>query len=397
VDVLWHLIKDDQWRDNPPNPGYTPTMPPHHSQTPLYTTDRPEVLDVVAGLRRVLDEFGHRVLIGEIYLPVNRLMAYYGHDLNGAHLPFNFQLLQSAWSARGISELIDNYERALPRGGWPNWVLGNHDNPRLVSRVGQAQARVAAMLLLTLRGTPTLYYGDEIGMANVPIAADRVRDPFERNVPGQGLGRDPCRTPMQWDGSLHAGFTGGEPWLPVADDYAKVNVAAEDRDPTSDLFLYRRLLQLRRTHPALSVGDYEPVAAAGDLLAYVRHTRDERVLIVLNLGGHACALPFGSVATSASILLSTHSDRRDEVLTGSIALRPNEGVIATLPPRPNEGVVTTLPTRPNEGAVTSLPLRPDEGVIATLPPRPNEGAITTLHADMPGTAEVSPRAVLHDQ
>jgi alpha-glucosidase len=278
----------------------------------------------------VLDEFGDRVLIGEIYLPVNRLMAYYGHDLDGAHLPFNFQLLQGPWNARLIGGLIDNYERALPRGGWPNWVLGNHDSPRLASRVGQAQARVAAMLLLTLRGTPTLYYGDEIGMTNVPIAPDRVRDPFEKNVPGQGLGRDPCRTPMPWDGSLHAGFTEGEPWLPIADDYAEVNVAAEDRDSTSCLCLYRRLLQLRRAHPSLSVGDYEPIAAAGDLLAYVRHTRDERTLVALNLGGQACALPFGSIASSARILLSTHLDRRDGVLTGGVALRPNEGVIAAL-------------------------------------------------------------------
>jgi alpha-glucosidase len=333
VDVLWHLIKDDRWRDNPPNPDYIPTMPPHHSQTPLYTTDRPEVLDVVAGLRGVLDEFDDRVLIGEIYLPLNRLMTYYGHDLDGAHLPFNFQLLQSAWNARLIGGLIDNYERALPKGGWPNWVLGNHDNPRLASRIGHAQARAAAMLLLTLRGTPTLYYGDEIGMVDVPIAADRVQDPFEKNVPGMGLGRDPCRTPMQWDGSLHAGFTSSEPWLPIAADFAEINVAAEDRDPASYLCLYRRLLRLRRLHPPLSIGDYEPVAAAGDLLAYVRHTPDQRVLVVLNLGGLACTLPFGSIASSARILLSTHLDRWDEVLTGGVALRPNEGVITALPQR----------------------------------------------------------------
>jgi alpha-glucosidase len=187
------------------------------------------------------------------------------------------------------------------------------------------------MLLLTLRGTPTLYYGDEIGMVDVPIAADRVKDPFEKNVPGMGLGRDPCRTPMQWDSSLHAGFTEGDPWLPIAADSAKVNVAAEDRDSASYLCLYRQLLQLRRAHPSLSVGDFEPVVAAGDLLAYVRRTQEQCVLIVLNLGGPACALPFGSIASSARILLSTHLDRRDEVLTGSVALRPDEGVIAALP------------------------------------------------------------------
>jgi alpha-glucosidase len=330
VDVLWHLIKDDQWRDNPPNPDYGAAMAPHLRFMPLYTTDRPEVQEVVSGLRRVIDEFDDRALIGEIYLPLDRLMAYYGRDLSGVHLPFNFQLLQSAWNARGISHFIDEYEGALPRGGWPNWVLGNHDNPRIASRVGLAQARVAAMLLLTLRGTPTLYYGDEIGMVNVAISADRVQDPFEKNVPDKGLGRDPCRTPMQWDGSRHAGFTRGDPWLPVSDDHAVVNVREEDRDPTSSLSLYRKLLQLRRAHPSLSLGEYEPIAATGDLLAYVRRTTHERFLVVLNLGGEACGLSWDALGLSGRVLLSTHLDRHDEGLTDHVALRPNEGVIAEL-------------------------------------------------------------------
>ena len=106
-----------------------------------------------------------------------------------------------------IGNLIEQYEMALPPGGWPNWVLGNHDNPRIASRVGIDQARIAAMLLLTLRGTPTMYYGDELGMLNVPIPADHVQDPFEKNVPGKGLGRDPSRTPMLWDATPYAGFS----------------------------------------------------------------------------------------------------------------------------------------------------------------------------------------------
>ncbi len=333
IDVLWHLIKDDQWRDNPPNPAYTPAMPPHHSQLPLFTTDRPEVLEVVAGLRKVVDEFDDRVLIGEIYLPLDRLIAYYGKALDGVQLPFNFQLLQCAWNARGISKLIAEYEGALPPGGWPNWVLGNHDTPRVASRVGRLQARVAAMLLLTLRGTPTMYYGDEIGMVNVPIPAARVQDPFEKNVPGMGLGRDPCRTPMQWNGSPHAGFSAAEPWLPVADDYEAVNVAAEREDPLSCCTLYRRLLALRRTYQALSIGNYEPAAASGDLLAYIRRAQNESLLVVLNLGGdEASAVCWDSRGLSGRVLLSTHMDRQDESLRGDLVLRPNEGVIAMLSP-----------------------------------------------------------------
>jgi alpha-glucosidase len=192
------------------------------------------------------------------------------------------------------------------------------------------QARVAAMLLLTLRGTPTLYYGDELGMVNVPIPADRVQDPLEKNVPGKGLGRDPCRSPMQWDASLHAGFSVREPWLPVCENYPDVNVRSEGEDPSSSLTLYRRLLALRRSHAALAVGAYEPLTAAGDLLAYWRRTADERVLIALNLGSEPCTLTVELFGVKGELLLSTHLDRVNEVVVGELSLRANEGVIVAL-------------------------------------------------------------------
>jgi alpha-glucosidase len=225
VDVLWHLIKDEQFRDNPPNPSFRPGRPPHEALLPLYTTDRPEMQEVVAEMRGVVDEFGDRLLIGEIYLPVKRLVAYYGRDLRGVHLPFNFSLIGSTWHARTVARLIDEYEAVLPVGGWPNWVLGNHDRPRIAGRIGPNQARIAAMLLLTLRGTPTIYYGDEIGMTQVALPAECIRDPFEKRVPGIGVGRDGCRTPMQWDDGPNSGFSECEPWLPIADDFRETNVA----------------------------------------------------------------------------------------------------------------------------------------------------------------------------
>jgi alpha-glucosidase len=170
----------------------------------------------------------NRVLIGEIYLPVERLVAYYGKNLTGAHLPFNFQLLNTAWTAPHIAELIENYEAALPDGGWPNWVLSNHDRPRIAARVGPKQARVAAMLLLTLRGTPTLYYGDELGIGRVEIAPHLIRDPWAKYEPGLGVGRDPARTPMQWDASAFAGFSTHEPWLPLTPDYGGAQCLGDD-------------------------------------------------------------------------------------------------------------------------------------------------------------------------
>jgi alpha-glucosidase len=327
VDVIWHLIKDDQFRDNPENADFRTGMPPHAALLPVYSADRPETLQVVAEMRRVVDEFDQRVLIGEIYLPFERLVAYYGHELSGAHLPFNFALLSAPWHARSIAQLIDRYEQALPAGAWPNWVLGNHDRRRVASRVGEAQARVAAMLLLTLRGTPTMYYGDEIGMRQVEIAPDRVRDPFEKNVPGIGVGRDGCRTPMQWDGSAHAGFSPAEPWLPLADDVVHHNVANLRAEAQSILNLYRALLKLRRRLPQLSQGAYQPLAADGDLLLYRRHHDGRSVLVALNLGAEPVSAASDDFGLDGEILLSTHMDRAGERVGATLDLRGNEGVI----------------------------------------------------------------------
>lgn len=134
---------------------------------------------MVAEMRGVLEEFGDRVLIGEIYLPIPRLMSYYGQHLRGANLPFNFQLLQCAWTADELARTIGDYVSALPPGAWPNWVLGNHDKPRIASRVGLQNARAAAVLLLSLPGTLTIYNGEELGMQDVPIRPDEAQYPAE--------------------------------------------------------------------------------------------------------------------------------------------------------------------------------------------------------------------------
>jgi alpha-glucosidase len=333
VDVLWLLLKDDQFRDNPPNPAWHPGSRSHDRLLPLYTADQPEMHEVVAEMRRVLDAYEERVLIGEIYLPPERLVAYYGRDLAGAHLPFNFQLLLTRWDAAEIARAVTGYEALLPEGAWPNWVLGNHDNRRLATRVGAAQARVAAMLLLTLRGTPTIYYGEEIGMEDVPIPAALVQDPAERNEPGLGLGRDPERTPMPWDGSPAGGFTDGRPWLPLGPDCAARNVAALADDPASILSLYRQLIALRRGSAALASGAIEAVAADGDVLTYGRRTGDEPLSIFLNLGDEPRQVP----VPRGRVLLSTHLDRGGETVAGIVRLRPAEGIVVRASAAGGEG------------------------------------------------------------
>ena len=299
---------------------------------PLYTADRPEVHEVIAGMRQVMDEFPSRVLIGEIYLPIERLVAYYGRDLEGVHLPFNFSLLNTQWRADAIARLIDEYEGALPKGGWPNWVLGNHDRPRIASRVGRDQARNAAILLLTLRGTPTIYYGDEIGMTNVPIPPDRVQDPFEKNVPGIGVGRDGCRTPMQWDASRHAGFSTAEPWLPIAADYRSENVDNQRADAGSFLNLHRRLIRLRRDRKVLTDGSYRAIAPEGDILLFWRELGRDRILVALNLGAEPLAAQLGGSALMGRVLVSSGADREGERIAGRIDLRANEGLVIDVAP-----------------------------------------------------------------
>ncbi|MGL4650302.1 MAG: alpha-amylase family glycosyl hydrolase, partial [Caldilineaceae bacterium] len=275
VDVIWLLAKDAQLRDEPPNPDWQPGEPPIYSLDHCYTQDQPEVHPLIRAMRALTASYGtdpetERVLIGEIYLPNDRLMTYYGRfDDDGrgdeCHLPFNFQLIGAAWRATTVRQMVDAYEAALPRAGWPNWVVGNHDQRRIASRVGDAQARIAAMLLLTLRGTPTLYYGDEIGMRDVLVPLARLRDPQALNQPelAASIGRDPQRAPMPWDASANAGFANAnvETWLPIADDYAQWNVASQEQEPHSFLALYRALLELRSTSPALTLGDYRAVDA----------------------------------------------------------------------------------------------------------------------------------------
>ena len=196
--------------------------------------------------------------------------------------------------------MIRDYEAAVPGWGWPNWVFGNHDSPRIAARIGEAQARVAATLLLTLRGTPTLYQGDELGIGRCDIPPERVHDPRELRQPGIGLGRDPARTPMPWDGSAHAGFSAGEPWLPLNPDWRTCNVSAQEADPGSMLNFYKRLLALRRERLALALGDMRLLETTDGVLAYERSFEDERLVIALNLTSQPVAFEW-----SGQPLLST--------------------------------------------------------------------------------------------
>ena len=226
---------------------------------------------------------------------------------------------------------VEALEAALGAGSWPNWVLGNHDEPRLATRFGPGAARTAAMLLLTLRGTPTLYYGDELGLPQLEVPPDRQQDPFGRRVPGRG--RDGCRTPMPWDGGPHAGFCppGAEPWLPLGPEAAERSVAGQLGDSRSLLSLYRALLAARRALPALRLGGYRTIAGApAGCFAYRRLVPGAApVTVALNFTGGLLEVPGGS----GRIAVSTGMDRAGEAVAETLRLGPHEGVLVEEAPR----------------------------------------------------------------
>jgi alpha-glucosidase len=258
-------------------------------------------------------------------------VAYYGSHEKEAHLPFNFILITLAWDPRLIAAAIDEYEGALPAGDWPNWVFGNHDNPRITSRVGGQQSKVAAVLLLTLRGTPTMYYGDEIGMRDVPIPANEVKDPQGLNMPGKNLSRDPERTPMQWDGSDNAGFSAADPWLRIDRTWHRRNVQVQKTDVYSFLRLYKQLIQLRQQEPSLMVGAYRPVFSDKQMIAYIREAEGHPAfLIVLNLSHRPCYFTPASIRFTGVILIDTLPEQEQVSVRDSIDLFGDEGMVIKL-------------------------------------------------------------------
>jgi alpha-glucosidase len=331
IDVLWHIIKDQQWRDNPANPDYKPSMATYEKLLPVYSTDQPEVHDMVKKMRMVLEAYEERMMIGEIYLPIHKLMTYYGQDGSGVHLPFNFQLIFLPWSAQDIALAVNQYEGALPEGGWPNWVLGNHDQCRIASRVGLSQARVAAMILLTLRGTPTIYYGEEIGMVDVPIPDEEVLDPMGLNMPGKHLSRDPARTPMQWNAEKNAGFSDSKPWLRLDKTYTRNNVETQKSNEFSLLNFYRNLIHLRSKEPSLHIGNYIPVGYDHQFIAYKRMCPgNTSFLIIVNLTHRPCHFSVAGFEFEGTIVQATSRELEGSIIKNKISLSGDEGIIVSL-------------------------------------------------------------------
>jgi alpha-glucosidase len=324
MDGVSNLVEDDLLRDDPMEPEQS-KGPPGWTEH-VFSSDRPETHDIIADMRRLIDSYPDRVLVGEAHLPMGRLMKYYGRRQPGLHIPFNFQLPSSKpWSARIIDAAIDQYLILLPDDAWPNWVIGSHDLPRVATRVGPEQARIAAMLLLTLKGTAIMYYGDEIGAEDVEVPPEKIRDPYGT----QGMNsRDPQRSPMSWSGEQGAGFTAGDPWLPLSDDTALRNVEAMQQDGKSILHLYRKLLHLRKSYRTFLAGGQRTLKGKQHVLVLQRYLDRQCFHIVLNFSDMPQVI---ELALPGEVVISTHMDRTGWVQS-EIALRANEGIVVELSP-----------------------------------------------------------------
>jgi alpha-glucosidase len=319
IDVVWMLAKDDQpWADGPVQAtvhgfGGDPRNALEHG-------DGPDMDAWVAELRAVADEYPGRVLIGEVYMEPARVVRYYGADGLGVHLPFNTALITLPWTSASIRAAIEAYEAALPGTAWPNWVLGNHDQSRVATRLGEAQARVVAMLLLTLRGTPTLYAGDELGLPDVPVPPGRIVDV---------AGRDPERAPIPWTVGGHAaGFTTGEPWLPMTDDPGRYSAEAQAADPRSTLALHGRLLALRRAEPALHLGAWTAVDAPDGVVGFDRTSGGDRFRVLLNLTAAPVRVVLeGTWTVEVDTGLVRPTGGAGALVTGGLDLAADEGVV----------------------------------------------------------------------
>ena len=333
LDVINYLFEDEQLRDNPKKVG----MRPYEMQKHVYDRCQPEDHDVVRELRDLLDEYPGAMMVGETYTDdPAEAAAYLGDGTDQLHLAFNFDFAMTKWSARRFQRSIGRWEELIPEAGWPAYFLSNHDMPRHISRLGrlgdrERRARVAAVMLLTLRGTPFLYYGEEIGMPSSSIPRKSLRDPVGIRFWPLPVGRDCARTPMQWNGDANAGFSQAEPWLPVDKSYRKVNVDAQIREQDSLLSFYRRLLRLRKEKPALQVGRYRALPGADmGILAYFREGEEGRIAVLLNftnrpftLNGKAAKIEGGPW----KILLSTYPNKEGGFLPDGIILDPGEAII----------------------------------------------------------------------
>lgn len=323
VDAINHIYEDALFRDNPPEPERIAGAIETPKSVQLYSINQPEMSKVIATLCSIAGKHPDTFFVTESFIGLEHMLTLY--EQCGEVIPFNFNLISLPWDAKHYKTFIDAFNAKLPCDKIHNYVLGNHDQPRVASRLGRDRARLTAFLQLTLKGTMFIYYGDELGMENAALQEKDVTDGAAAQAGDSTRSRDPERTPMHWNTEHAAGFTDGTPWLNVADDYQHYNVEIESADPHSFLSLYRTLIHLRTELPALRDGTYAPLTTQSPhVLAYTRTLNDDVLCVYLNFSDETIQepLPF----STGEILYST-TPTDPEVSKAILTLQPLSGYI----------------------------------------------------------------------
>ena len=307
LDAIDKIAKDPDLRDN--------------AEGPVRRQDNWRTIhERLRGVRAVIDEYSERIIVGEVHAADLHALVAYLNTGDQLHMAHNFMFATLPWSAEAFRQSIDDFEALATGHAWPAWFRANHDLPRVAGSLGPLEARAFGVMLYALRGTPFVYQGEELGLPDAEIPPDRVVDVD---------GRDPQRAPIPWQPPSQAGpgagFTVGEPWLPLVAEAESLCVERQAADPRSTLSLYRRLASLRAATPALQTGAQRTLDAGQDVLAWVREESGERVLAAVNFGAGPAPLPLDAPAT---LLLSSDPDRREG--DAGLELRPREAVLVSL-------------------------------------------------------------------
>ena len=327
IDVAHGIVKDRELRDNPVASDDDPPGVRAHGQRTVYNMERPEVHDVLRRWRALADSYRPpRILLGETYvLDVRTMGRFYGTG-DELHLAFNFTFIHAPFEAPALAEVVAESELVIPDVGWPVWTASNHDVSRVMTRWAKGderKLRCALLSLLTLRGTPVLYYGDEIGMPDTPLGEADLQDPLGKRSWPEPRGRDPERTPMPWSNEPGAGFTapGIRPWLPIGAATAR-NVTGQQGDPASTLMFVRDLIAVRRRRPDLRSGSYRQLPSPPRAWAWLR---GRGTTVALNLSDQPLRIP----GVAGTVVISTTRSRDGERIDGALSLRPWEGAICS--------------------------------------------------------------------
>jgi alpha-glucosidase len=339
LDVFNAYFKHPALADNPLKPGLRGFDRLRH----VNDTDQPEMRSFLRELRALLDAYPGRYAVGETFLSTpEKAAAYCGPGALHAAFSFDFTggSLSFPWNAKWLRARIQHREALFgPAGPWPTTVMSNHDLPRAASRYcrgeNDAQARIAMALLFTLRGTPFLYYGEEIGMRDIRLRRREILDPPGKTYWPLYKGRDGCRSPMPWDGSPRAGFSTGQPWLPLHPDHGERNVAAQAADHGSLLSFTRALIALRKNTPAMTTGDMAFLPSPRRTLAYARRAPGQVVVVTMNFSAHRTVVSLPEVRHGPFRVLLRSSRITAPPPDRAVTLEPHEVAVLALDAPPS--------------------------------------------------------------